>query len=164
MKYLFAPWRMEYIGGQKDEGCFLCNFPRKNKDEENLILLRGKNSFIIMNRFPYNPGHVMIAPYKHVDSIDKLDKDEIYEITDLCNLSVKAIKECMTPDGFNIGMNLGKTAGAGVADHIHLHIVPRWEGDINFMPVLADTKVIPEALEKTYKKLKKVIDKYIDSI
>jgi len=164
MKHLFAPWRMEYIGGQKDEGCFLCNFPRKNRDDENLILFRGTNSFIIMNRFPYNPGHIMIAPYKHIDSIDKLDKDEIYEIIDLCNCSVKAIKECMRPDGFNIGMNLGKTAGAGVADHIHLHIVPRWDGDINFMPVLADTKVIPEALEKTYKKLKEAINKAINTV
>jgi len=161
MRHLFAPWRMEYIGEQKDNGCFLCNFPIENNDEKNLILFRGTNSFIIMNRFPYNPGHIMIAPYKHVDSMDKLDREEIYEMIDLCNRSVKAIKECMTPNGFNIGMNLGRTAGAGVADHIHLHIVPRWEGDINFMPVLSDTKVIPEALEKTYKKLKEAIKSVI---
>ncbi|RZN70419.1 MAG: HIT domain-containing protein [Candidatus Methanolliviera hydrocarbonicum] len=156
---IFAPWRIGYIQATKDEGCILCDLPREERDEENLILHRGKSSFIIMNRYPYNPGHLMIAPYKHVGVIEELDTDEIYEIIDLCKLAIRAIKSCMEPDGFNIGMNLGRIAGAGIDDHIHLHIVPRWSGDTNFMPVLAGTDVIPEALEETYKKLKEALEK-----
>jgi len=156
---IFAPWRIGYIQATKDEGCILCDLPREERDEENLILHRGKSSFIIMNRYPYNPGHLMIAPYKHVGVIEELDTDEIYEIIDLCKLAIRVIKSCMEPDGFNIGMNLGRIAGAGIDDHIHLHIVPRWSGDTNFMPVLAGTDVIPEALEETYKKLKEALEK-----
>ena len=156
---IFAPWRIGYIQATKDEGCILCDLPREERDEENLILHRGKSSFIIMNRYPYNPGHLMIAPYKHVGVIEELDTDEIYEIIDLCKLAIRVIKSCMEPDGFNIGMNLGRIAGAGIDDHIHLHIVPRWSGDTNFMPVLAGTDVIPEALKETYKKLKEALEK-----
>ena len=156
---IFAPWRIGYIQATKDEGCILCDLPREERDEENLILHRGKSSFIIMNRYPYNPGHLMIAPYKHVGVIEELDTGEIYEIIDLCKLAIRVIKSCMEPDGFNIGMNLGRIAGAGIDDHIHLHIVPRWSGDTNFMPVLAGTDVIPEALEETYKKLKEALEK-----
>ena len=156
---IFAPWRVGYIIQEtKDEGCILCDLPREERDKENLILHRGKSCFLIMNRYPYNPGHLMIAPYKHVDAIEKLDTDDIYEIIDFCKSAIRVIKRCMEPDGFNIGMNIGRVAGAGIEGHIHIHIVPRWNGDTNFMPVLAGADVIPEALDETYKKLKEALE------
>ncbi len=154
MRHIFAPWRIRYIQSPKYEGCIFCDFPSENRDEERLILLRGKWSFIIMNTYPYNPGHVMIAPYAHKADLEELTREEIYEIFENSKAIMEAIRKTMNPDGFNLGINMGKVAGAGIEDHIHLHIVPRWDGDTNFMPVLADTRVIPEALEETYSKLR----------
>ena len=158
MKILWAPWRIEYIKSPKYEGCIFCDFPKENRDKERLILYRGKNAFIIMNNYPYNPGHVMVAPYRHVSSIEDLTEEEMLEIMKLAALVMKAIRKVMKPDGFNLGFNIGKVAGAGIDGHVHLHIVPRWNGDTNFMPVIADTKVIPESLEQAYDEIKQAIE------
>jgi ATP adenylyltransferase len=158
MERIFAPWRIEYIRSPKYEGCIFCDFPSENRDDERLIIYRGEKSFIIMNNYPYNPGHLMIAPYRHVGQLEELSHEEIDEIMNLASLAVRAIKKSMNPDGFNMGINIGRVAGAGIEDHIHLHIVPRWNGDTNFMPVLADVKVIPEAVEETFKILKETIN------
>ena len=154
MEKIFAPWRIRYIEAPKYEGCIFCDFPKENRDEEKLILYRGKRCFIIMNNYPYNPGHVMIAPYRHVGNLEELNDEETLEMMKLSQKVIKAIRKAMNPDGFNLGINIGKVAGAGIEDHVHLHIVPRWNGDTNFMPVLADVRVIPEAVEDSYKKIK----------
>ncbi len=158
MKILWAPWRIEYIRSPKHDGCIFCDFPKENRDEERLILYRGEHSFVIMNNYPYNPGHVMIAPYRHVGRWEDLTDDELLEIMKLSQMMIKVLKKVMSPHGFNLGVNLGRVAGAGIDDHVHLHIVPRWNGDTNFMPVIADTKVIPESLEEAYRELKKAIE------
>ncbi|MCD6373788.1 MAG: HIT domain-containing protein [Thermococcus sp.] len=158
MKVLWAPWRIEYIRSPKHEGCIFCDFPKENRDRERLILHRGEHTFVIMNNYPYNPGHVMIAPYRHVGKWEELTDEELLEIMKLSQLMIRAIKKAMNPDGFNLGVNLGRVAGAGIDSHVHLHIVPRWNGDTNFMPVIADTKVIPESLEEAYDELKKAIE------
>jgi len=162
LKTLWAPWRIEYIRSPKHDGCIFCDFPKEDRDRERLILYRGEHSFIIMNNYPYNPGHVMIAPYRHVGKWEDLTDDELLEIMELSQLMIKALKKAMNPHGFNMGVNLGRVAGAGIDDHVHLHIVPRWNGDTNFMPVIADTKVIPESLEEAYDELKKAIDEVLE--
>jgi len=157
MERIFAPWRIRYIESPKYEGCIFCDFPKESRDEERLILFRGEKCFIIMNNYPYNPGHVMIAPYRHVANVEDLNDDESLEMMKLCQRVIRAIREAMNPDGFNVGINIGKVAGAGIEDHVHMHVVPRWNGDTNFMPVLADVKVIPEAIEESYRKIKKFL-------
>ncbi len=153
MEFMWAPWRIEYILGEKDEDCIFCYKPKEDKDRENLILFRGERNLVMLNKYPYNPGHVMVAPYKHVSSLDALDEEDLFEHIKLVNRCVEMMKKEMNPEGFNIGINLGKVAGAGIEEHIHTHIVPRWNGDTNFMPVFSDTRVVPEALEATYDKL-----------
>ncbi|BAI79700.1 histidine triad family protein [Deferribacter desulfuricans SSM1] len=156
MDRLWAPWRMTYISGDHiDEGCIFCNKPKETKDKENLILFRGEYSFIMMNLFPYNNGHLMVAPYKHTGNLEDLNDNELLEMMKLVQKSIKAMKRCMRPDGFNTGFNIGRAAGAGIADHVHFHVVPRWVGDTNFMPTLAGTKVISEHILKTYDKIYK---------
>lgn len=161
---LWAPWRIDYIKGAaaKEKGCIFCNRLREDKDRENLILMRGERSFIIMNRYPYNNGHLMVTPNRHVGDISMLDMEEVQEMFSLVMVSTDAIKSSMNPSGFNIGMNLGRVAGAGVDDHIHVHVVPRWDGDTNFMPVLGEVKVISEHIFSTYDTLRDEIDKIID--
>jgi len=148
---LWAPWRIEFIRGEKENTCFLCDNAQSNPDsqEEPLIIHRGKTCFVIINRYPYNSGHMMIAPYRHIGDIEKLTAEERHELMDLCVDCQKVLKAAMYPEAFNVGFNLGHAAGAGVAEHLHMHIVPRWNGDTNFMPVLADTRCVPEAIEKT---------------
>lgn len=143
---------------KKPEGCIFCDKPKENRDEENYILYRGKRNFIILNNYPYNPGHLMVVPYRHVSSLEELSKEERYEHSDMITKAVEILKKALNPDGFNVGMNLGEGAGAGIKEHLHTHVVPRWEEDTNYMPVIADTKVIPEALDSTYKKLKEYFD------
>jgi ATP adenylyltransferase len=159
MENLWAPWRMEYIK-KCDEipGCIFCVLPAAQNDRENLILHRGEKCFVMLNTFPYNTGHLMIAPFKHTADMYDLDDEELLEISRTIRYAVKLLTETMQPDGFNLGVNLGRTAGAGVADHIHWHIVPRWNGDTNFMPVVADTKVLPESLLGTYDRLRAKIE------
>ncbi|HPO91141.1 MAG TPA: HIT domain-containing protein [Victivallales bacterium] len=152
---IWAPWRIEYIISPKDGSCFLCGKEKIPSDDENFIIFRGKKAFVILNRYPYNSGHLMIAPYRHISLYSFLEKDERMEISDLTVNAEKTLRQIMKPDGFNIGFNIGKAAGAGVEEHIHLHIVPRWFGDNNFMPVLADIRVVPQALIDTAELLKK---------
>lgn len=157
---LWAPWRMRYIdgiGSPKDEGCIFCEKPREDADERNFILFRGESCYIIMNIFPYNNGHLMVVPYLHTARFSELDAAARLEMLDLAGLAMEAIGNTMRPDGFNMGMNIGRTAGAGIDAHLHLHLVPRWNGDTNFMPVIGNTKVISEALEDTYRKLRSAI-------
>lgn len=159
MKNLWAPWRKEFILGKKEKGCIFCKRLRQKKDKENLILFRGKNSFVILNRFPYNSGHLMVSPKRHIGKLEQLRKDELFELVFLCQKAVKVMKEALKPDGLNLGMNLERSSGAGIADHLHIHIVPRWDGDTNFMPVLTDTKLISLSLEDVYRQLKNKFDK-----
>ncbi len=154
MKQIWAPWRMEYIQTKKPEGCILCETPGQDSDTVNHILYRGNKNFVIMNRYPYNTGHLMIVPYRHIASLEELADEELHEHFDIVSRSIKVLRQVFNPDGLNLGMNIGKVAGAGMEDHIHTHIVPRWQGDTNFMPVIADVRVVPEALAETYQKLK----------
>ncbi|MFH0942094.1 MAG: HIT domain-containing protein [Chloroflexota bacterium] len=154
MDTVWAPWRITYVEIAKPSGCILCSKPREDNDAENYILYRAKHNFIILNSFPYNPGHLMVAPYRHVSSPEELAPEELLEHSELINRSLAALRESFGSRDFNVGMNLGTTAGAGIPGHIHSHIVPRWAGDTNFMPVIAGTKVIPQALRDTYLKLK----------
>ena len=149
-KTIWAPWRIEYILSDKEGGCFLCNMFGENNDRENLLLKRGKTCAVVMNRYPYNSGHLMITPYRHVENLSDLTADERLELMDLTSEAVELLKSELKPQGFNLGFNLGEAAGAGLKDHIHQHIVPRWSGDTNFMPVLADTRVMPQALLEQY--------------
>jgi len=143
---------MDYILGEKKKGCFFCRKVKEKKDKENLILYKGEHVFVVMNRYPYNNGHLMIAPKRHYLGLEKLDDKESKELFDSLRASIKVLKACFRPHGFNIGINIGRVGGAG-EDHVHLHVVPRWAGDTNFMPVLGETKVVPEYLEKTYQRL-----------
>ena len=154
MEQLWAPWRAEYILKSKGDGCILCQKNQENSDEANFILHRGQYNFVVLNIFPYNPGHLMVAPYRHTANLADLTEREIIDHFDLIKRSLELLKKVAIPAGFNIGLNLGKVAGAGIRDHIHTHVVPRWEGDTNFMPVLSDTKVVSEALVATYQRLK----------
>jgi ATP adenylyltransferase len=152
MKYLWAPWRMNYILEDKKKGCFFCQKLKEKKNLKNLILYQGKYSFVIMNKYPYTNGHLMVAPKRHRLNLEQLDANESRELFELLKTSMRVLKTSLRPHGFNIGMNIGKMGGAG-ENHLHLHIVPRWAGDTNFMPVIGETKIIPEYLEKTYQKL-----------
>ena len=150
---------MGYVTGEKPEGCLLCTKQQQpaEKDRENYILYRGWRCYIMLNLFPYTNGHLMIAPYRHVASLEQLDDGSLHEFMDLTRASVVALTRALSPGGFNIGMNLGTAAGAGVADHLHMHVVPRWQGDVNFMTVLAETRLIHQALDATYDMLLPVL-------
>lgn len=155
---LWAPWRISYISNPKEEGCFFCKYPIENNDRERLILFRGKNVFIIMNFYPYNNGHLMIAPYQHTNEFSDISDETKLDMYNLIDHSMRIIREEMHAEGFNIGTNLGSVAGAGIKDHLHIHVVPRWTGDTNFMPIIGDSKVISEGLEQTWEKLKSKFD------
>lgn len=155
---LWAPWRVEYIhcaskSGDKRRNCLFCRLAREKNDQHNLLLWRARHGFVVMNRFPYNNGHLMIAPYRHAASFERLSTQEGTAIFDMLSLTLRVLRRTYHPEGFNIGANLGRVAGAGVAGHIHLHIVPRWQGDTNFMPLLTETKVVSEHLAVTYERL-----------
>jgi ATP adenylyltransferase len=156
MERLWAPWRMKYIKQAQRPAidCFLCKLSKENNDEANLILFRGKLNFVILNSYPYNPGHMMVVPYRQVADLQDLNDVELKEHFEIVRHCAGVLKETFNTEGFNIGINIGRAAGAGVVDHIHTHIVPRWLGDSNFMPVIGGTKVISEALTETYGKLK----------
>ena len=153
MKHIWAPWRIEYIRAEKPAGCILCDKPKENKDVENYILYRGEKNFIMLNCYPYNPGHLLIAPYRHIGTPEGLTVAERNEHFELVSRSIAVLKEAFQPAGFNIGATLGRVAGAGIEDHCHSHIVPRWQGDTNYIPVLADIRIVPQALADTYKTL-----------
>lgn len=158
MERLWAPWRSHYVANAgKPNGCFLCTEPHSVNDRESLILSRGPKTFVILNRFPYNSGHLLIAPYRHVKDWEVLDNEELLEIGLQAQKMVTALKKVFKPQGFNVGLNLGGPAGAGLPGHLHVHIVPRWQGDTNFMPVVGDTKVISEGLLNTWGKLRQFL-------
>ena len=146
--------RMEYLEGDSDEGCFLCRSAASSEDEANLVLYRNQSCMAVLNRYPYNTGHVMVSPLRHVGELEALTKQELDDFMDLCLVAVAALRAAFNPEGFNLGANLGKVAGAGLPGHLHMHLVPRWEGDTNFMPVVAGAKVLPETLEETYRRLR----------
>jgi ATP adenylyltransferase len=146
---------MAYVkNARKPARCIFCVIPKKRRDERNLLLHRGRHGLVIMNLFPYNSGHVMVAPYRHVKSLEQLPDEVLLDLMALVNRSLKILRAEMKPEGFNIGVNLGRVAGAGIEAHVHLHIVPRWNGDTNFMPLFAETRVMPEHLQATYRKLR----------
>jgi len=157
-KLIWAPWRAEYILGEKEKGCIFCNRLKQRSDSKNLIIYRGKKIFVILNKFPYNSGHSMIVPKRHVATLDDLTKTESAEFIDTVRLTVKASRSAFNPDSFNIGMNMGQGSGAGVPEHMHMHVVPRWNEDTNFMPVIGNTEVVSFPLEMIYKMLKKGFD------
>jgi ATP adenylyltransferase len=151
VKTMWAPWRMEYILAEKEEGCIFCDALSGNAD---LTLYKGIDTLVVMNKFPYINGHLLVAPLRHLSRLDQLDKREMGEMLATIERSVDILKQVMKPDGFNIGLNLGMVAGAGVEEHLHFHIVPRWFGDTNALTVFADVRVIPEHIKATYDNLK----------
>jgi ATP adenylyltransferase len=150
---LWAPWRLQYIRGEKSDECIFCTKPARD-DESALIVRRGDRCFVMLNAYPYTSGHVMVAPYEHTADLAAIDEATALELMTLMQESIRAIRAAYVPEGFNIGANLGTAAGAGVADHLHFHVVPRWEGDTNFMSVIGEVRVLPESLEDTQRTLK----------
>jgi ATP adenylyltransferase len=153
---LWAPWRLEYVAaaGDDDKECIFCAKQSAGDDDASLIVHRGRSCFVVLNLFPYSNGHLMVAPYRHIARPAQLDAAERSELWELMTQGIAALEQSMAPHGFNAGLNLGRVAGAGVEDHIHLHVVPRWNGDTNFMPVLADVKVMPEHLRRTAERIR----------
>jgi ATP adenylyltransferase len=156
MELLWAPWRGEYVGKEQPPGCILCQKPREGNDAANYLLARGDHAYVLLNLYPYNNGHLMVAPYRHVGELEELLPQEWQETVSFLTRAVAALKEAYRPHGFNLGVNLGRVAGAGVPGHLHWHVVPRWEGDANFMPVIGRTRVLPEFLETTYARLRPI--------
>ena len=158
MERIWSPWRMAYIQAAKEQGddggCIICDLPAEGDDVRTMILARGELAFVIVNSFPYNPGHLMVAPFRHVGAFTSLEAAELADVDALVARSIRALEQEMEPHGYNLGMNLGRVAGAGIPDHVHWHLVPRWNGDTNFMPVVGQTRVLPELLEETYARLR----------
>lgn len=155
MQHLHAPWRMAYIGGPEPAGCLFCRVREAHaeQDADNLVLRREPDALAMLNKFPYNSGHLMVAPRAHVGSLEALDDDATLAVMRLVRTSLTVLRQELSPAGFNVGVNIGRAAGAGIPDHVHVHIVPRWEGDTNFMPVLAEVKIVNEHLHQTWEKL-----------
>jgi ATP adenylyltransferase len=158
MDYLWTPWRYAYVStAEKATGCVFCDLIKQNDDEKALIVYRGEQCFVILNRFPYTPGHVMIVPYAHLDELRKLPSEAASEMIALAQRLETVLRELYTPDGINLGMNIGKAAGAGIAGHIHMHVLPRWVADANFMSVVGETRVLPETLDVTWARIREAI-------
>ena len=156
MERIWAPWRITYIQNtrsKKERGCLFCRIKKERRKKDNYLLKKGGFSLVLLNRFPYNNGHLLIAPLRHIAKLNQLSKEEREEIFFLVNRSMEALNKVIRPDGYNFGMNLGKVAGAGVPGHLHFHLVPRWTGDTNFFPVVSETKVISQSLSELYQKL-----------
>lgn len=159
MKHLWSPWRMNYIeGNKKEEGCVFCNAQSKPDSAENLIAFRGKSAYVILNRYPYTSGHLMVIPFKHVGTIEELDSETRAEMMELTSRCTTELRQIYKPHGFNVGINMGEAAGAGVLGHVHIHIVPRWAGDTNFMSSVGETRVLPESLEQTYQRVREAFE------
>jgi ATP adenylyltransferase len=150
VKQLWAPWRLSYVAGPPAPGCVFCRAPQAHNDRDALIVHRASLAYAILNRYPYNSGHLMVVPFRHVARLDELTSEESQALIALTSLAIQGLERAMSPQGFNVGLNLGRAAGAGIEDHLHIHVVPRWGGDTNFMPVLGDTKVLPQHLDDTY--------------
>jgi len=161
LDYLWSPWRYQYITGSSPKpACIFCDIASSAHDEENFVLHRGQHNYVVLNRYPYSSGHLMIVPFEHVASLSAALDETAAEMMTLARRSEECLREAYRPDGLNIGMNLGASAGAGVAGHIHMHVLPRWSGDVNFMTAVAETRVLPEALETTYSKLRKTCSRW----
>ncbi|MEJ2184189.1 MAG: HIT domain-containing protein [Nitrospirota bacterium] len=159
MKVLWAPWRIQYILSRKGPGCIFCEMSREDRDRENLILYRGRQNYVIMNRFPYTGGHLMVVPYEHSSSLEGYAGGVLDEMMALARYSLECLSEVLRPEGFNTGINIGQAAGAGIEEHLHMHIVPRWVGDASFMAVLDEVRVVPEHITATYDKLRPVFQR-----
>lgn len=159
MKHLWSPWRMTYIENhEKENGCVFCNAQAKADGIENLIAFRGKLAYVILNRFPYTSGHLMVIPFAHVPNLEELDTETRADMMELTSRSMSVLRGIYKPHGFNMGANIGEAAGAGVLGHVHIHIVPRWAGDTNFMSAVAETRVLPESLDDTYRRVRAAFD------
>jgi ATP adenylyltransferase len=158
---IFAPWRKDFIEKKepKEEGCIFCNRSKMNESIESLVVYKGLYSFVLLNKYPYNNGHLMVAPYKHTSELNDLNVDEYTELMKNIILAINVLKQAYNPQGFNIGMNLGSIAGAGIVGHLHWHIVPRWSGDTNFMPIIGKTKVLHEMLSDTFQRVYPIFEK-----
>ncbi len=157
MKYIWSPWRMAYIEGHsREEGCLFCRCIQEQDGPENLVLHRGQHAFVILNRYPYTNGHMMVVPFAHQPSLDALDDPTLSELMILTAEAIAVLRGAYGAEAFNVGINIGQAAGAGIAEHVHVHVLPRWEGDTNFMLTTAETRVIPEALDRTYGRLRAV--------
>jgi ATP adenylyltransferase len=155
MDYLWTPWRYAYVtAGEKASACIFCDLPKAGDDAKARIVYRGQNCYIVLNTFPYTPGHVLIVPFAHLDELQKLPVGTAHEMVELSQKMEVTLRELYKPDGINLGMNIGKAAGAGVAGHIHMHVLPRWVADANFVSVIGETRTLPETLEVTYDKIK----------
>ncbi len=154
---LWAPWRLDYIKGPKPDECIFCSKPEIGDDDSAHIVKRGEHCFVMLNTYPYNNGHVMVSPYRHVPSIEDLDAHVLGELVALTQRMLTALRDAYAPEGFNMGINQGKIAGAGFEDHVHLHVVPRWSADTNFMPVIGDTRVLPQSLDDSYSTLREAL-------
>ena len=152
---LYSPWRLQYILSEKEDECIFCTKPSEEDDEKHLILYRSVHSFVIMNMYPYNNGHLLVVPNKHVSRLNDLDPEEITDLFQTVQLCESILEKTYSPDGMNIGLNLGRAAGAGIEEHLHVHIVPRWNGDVNFMSSVGGTRVVPESFERAFDNLKK---------
>jgi len=155
---LWAPWRMEFVLAPKEPGCIFCRFPAEEgeaNDRRNLVVHRSARSFTVLNRYPYSSGHVMVIPRRHTGCLEDLTAEEFQDLHEELRLAARLLREVYRPDGMNLGMNLGRIAGAGIADHLHYHVVPRWAGDTNFMPVLAETRVLVEHLHAAWEKIQR---------
>ncbi len=156
MKRLWAPWRMQYVGGEPKPGCLFCRVIENADDEDaTLVLWRPEGAVVMLNKFPYNPGHAMVAPHAHASTLEELEDAQSGQVMKAVQRTIAVLRSVMSPDGFNVGVNIGRAAGAGIPDHVHFHVVPRWDGDTNFMAVVDDTKVVNEALLRTAGKLRK---------
>ncbi len=166
MNTLWAPWRMDLIekGTGRPNGCIFCELPRESADRENLVLGRTRNTFAILNRFPYNNGHLMVVPKRHLSGLDELSAEENAELSQMLRVAVRLLGAAYKAHGYNVGMNLGQVAGAGIADHLHWHVVPRWNGDTNFMPILGETKVMIEYLHASWDRLRPLFEKEFSSV
>ena len=164
MRTIFAPWRMEYILGEKPKTCVLCDALTMGIGSKSLVLYKGKHAFVMMNRFPYSSGHLMVVPARHVASPEDLGEEEWNSVNSLVRASIRILRDAMNPDGLNVGMNLGKSAGAGIADHCHIHVLPRWNGDTNFISVVGELRVIPEALEVTFDQLLPYFERFAKEV
>jgi ATP adenylyltransferase len=160
MDYLWTPWRYAYVSGiEKTTGCVFCDLPRTGDDAKALIVYRGQHCYVVLNSYPYTAGHVMIVPFGHLDQLQKLPVEAAHEMMYLAQRMEHVLRQLYSPDGINIGINIGKAAGAGVAGHIHMHALPRWVADANFMTVVGETRVLPESLETTYARIKAAMSK-----
>ncbi|MBT3732973.1 MAG: HIT domain-containing protein [Candidatus Marinimicrobia bacterium] len=163
MEKLWAPWRMDYVRSPKEKGCVFCTKPAKDEDQDSLILARGKNVFVLMNLYPYNNAHLLVVPYRHVNNTQKLSHEILSEMMWFVDRSMRILKEKVSAEGFNFGANIGSAGGAGIEEHIHFHVVPRWTGDTNFMPVLGETKVQVSGLQETYDLLKPAFNQLMET-